>query len=970
MAADFEKFSVKKPREDKREYLGLKLGNQLKLLLVSDPETDISAASLSVHCGSLLDPVSLQGLAHYLEHMCFMGSEKYPSENEYTKFLSQNGGSSNAYTSDTNTNFYFDVAPDQLAASLDRFAQFFIAPLILESSSTRELEAVNSEYFKNVDNDDWRIHQISKTISDPDHDYSKFNIGNLETLRDVPCSQGINTREALLKFHDQWYSSNLMSLCVLGKESIDDLIKIVVPLFSSIKNKNVPPKIWTKNPYSEKSLTKKIFVVPIKDKRNMDIIFKYTDETKYYKEAPGHYLAHLIGHEGKGSLLSELKARGLCSSLSAYYDCVDGFGFFHISVDLTEDALNRLDEIPQLVFQYINLLKIEGPKEYVFEENKRLGFIKFNFMEKSNPMDYVLKLTSSMHYFPFEDILSANILLENYNPQLITEMLSYLTPENCSIAISSKSFEGQTDLKEKYYGTDYKIVEFSKEFLESLRNPAVNANLKFPEPNEFIPTDFEIVKSDSPATETPTVIRDSKILKAWHLKDETYLKPKVFYGIQIVNPIVFATPDNTNANGIFTILFRDFLTEFHYDAKLAGLSFDLFTTHSGMNLEFFGYNHKMHVFVERVFEKLVNYEICPKRFEILKEKYGRMLKNYKTRPLYTLTGYYLNLITSELSWSYEELMASLDNLTIESVNNLTKSFFSTFYVETFIHGNINKEGALQLCNLIDTKLIGHYKTIPLANHPHSQLREIALEPGSSYRFETAIDIQKPKVIHTYFQVSFDNLEETARLQLISQLIHESFFDILRTKEQLGYVVFSKIQSSCGVSGVAFIIQSEYSTSYLDGRIEAYIAWAEKYIEKMDDKEFEAEKNSLITKLLKKKKKLINLSVQYWSEITRHENFFKRSEAIADAVKKLNKTEILQFFKLHLSHESAQRKKLSVHIVKSNPEQNALTPTYSAENAVELLPNVQENPGKSSVLIEDYAEFKKRKPLYPIPQPKM
>lgn len=137
-------------------------------------------------------------------------------------------------TSDTNTNFYFDVAPDQLEASLDRFAQFFIAPLILESSSTRELEAVNSEYFKNVDNDDWRLHQISKTISDPDHDYSKFNIGNifccdifyllfkhflgnLETLRDVPSSQGINTREALLKFHDQWYSSNLMSLCVLGK---------------------------------------------------------------------------------------------------------------------------------------------------------------------------------------------------------------------------------------------------------------------------------------------------------------------------------------------------------------------------------------------------------------------------------------------------------------------------------------------------------------------------------------------------------------------------------------------------------------------------------------------------------------------------------------------------------------------------------------------------------------------------------
>lgn len=76
MAADFEKFSVKKPQEDNREYVGIKLPNQMRLLLISDPETDISAASLSVHCGSLMDPVSLQGLAHYLEHMCFMGSEK------------------------------------------------------------------------------------------------------------------------------------------------------------------------------------------------------------------------------------------------------------------------------------------------------------------------------------------------------------------------------------------------------------------------------------------------------------------------------------------------------------------------------------------------------------------------------------------------------------------------------------------------------------------------------------------------------------------------------------------------------------------------------------------------------------------------------------------------------------------------------------------------------------------------------
>ena len=152
--------------------------------------------------------------------------------------------------------------------------------------------------------------------------------------------------------------------------------------------------------------------------------------------------------------------------------------------------MNRLDEIALIVFQYINMLKLEGPKAYIFEESKRLGFIKFHFQEKSNPIDYVLKLTSLMDYFPFEDMLSANILLENYKPELITKMLDFLVPENCSIAISSKSYEGKTDSKEKFFGTDYKVEKFSPEFLDKMRNPGTNGNLKFPEPNEFIPTNF------------------------------------------------------------------------------------------------------------------------------------------------------------------------------------------------------------------------------------------------------------------------------------------------------------------------------------------------------------------------------------------------------------------------------------------------------------------------------------------------
>jgi insulysin len=84
---------------DKREYKFIKLENSLRCLLISDPTTDKSAAALDVHVGSSLDPRPLYGTAHFLEHMLFMGTEKYPTENEYASFISNKGGYNNAYTS-------------------------------------------------------------------------------------------------------------------------------------------------------------------------------------------------------------------------------------------------------------------------------------------------------------------------------------------------------------------------------------------------------------------------------------------------------------------------------------------------------------------------------------------------------------------------------------------------------------------------------------------------------------------------------------------------------------------------------------------------------------------------------------------------------------------------------------------------------------------------------------------------------
>lgn len=275
--------NITKSQQDTREYRGLQLNNGLKVLLVSDSTANKSAAALSVSVGHLNDPENIPGLAHFLEHMLFLGTVKYPDENSYSSYLQQHGGTSNAETYPDKTRYYFDVLPNHLDGALDRFAQFFIAPLFNESSAEREINAVDSEHDKNFALDGWRIRQINKHLSKPDHPYNNFGTGNRSTLEVEPKRMGINVRDELIKFHEQWYSSNIMSLCVSGKETLDELEEMVLPKFTPIQNKNKTATRWNELPFSDEQLRKKIYVLPVRDTRSITISFQCGDLEPYYK---------------------------------------------------------------------------------------------------------------------------------------------------------------------------------------------------------------------------------------------------------------------------------------------------------------------------------------------------------------------------------------------------------------------------------------------------------------------------------------------------------------------------------------------------------------------------------------------------------------------------------------------------------------------------------------------------------------
>jgi len=167
--------------------------------------------------GSMCDPDDLPGLAHFCEHVLFLGTRKYPQQNDFKKFLSRNGGEFYATTDLDHTVYYFDVATDKLEGALDRFAQFFLAPLFTEEMTELVLNIINSEYENNLANNSERINQLMRSTASSDHPFSKFNIGNRETLDTIPKQKGINVRNKLLEFYEKYYSANIMRLYVLGK---------------------------------------------------------------------------------------------------------------------------------------------------------------------------------------------------------------------------------------------------------------------------------------------------------------------------------------------------------------------------------------------------------------------------------------------------------------------------------------------------------------------------------------------------------------------------------------------------------------------------------------------------------------------------------------------------------------------------------------------------------------------------------
>ncbi|XP_076624911.1 insulin degrading metalloproteinase isoform X1 [Colletes latitarsis] len=960
--------NITKSPNDKEEYRGLLLANKMKVLIISNPTTDESAASLDVNIGYLNDPDDLPGLAHFCEHMLFLGTKAYPQENEYKMFLSQNGGLSNASTHMDHTTYYFHICPDKLKDALYRFAQFFIEPLFTETATELELNAIHLEHVKNATSDAWRIGQVEKSSAKSNHPFRKFGNGNKETLDVIPKAKGINTREKLLEFYEKYYSANIMSLCIYGKESLDELEKMTVEFFSQVKNKEVDLPVYLEHPFDEEHFRTKWYIVPIKDTRHLDITFPLPDLREHYKAAPAYYILYLLGHEGEGSLLSLLKSKGWCNLLASSKRLgARGFCFFNLIVDLTEEGIQHVDDIILLIFQYINMLKKHGPVEWIYNEYRDIANMNFQFKEKYSPTVYVTNLVTNLQEYTMEEVLVGEQLIPLWKPDLIKEIMEYLTPEKIRINVIGQIYESVADETEKWYGTKFKREKIPQNIINSWMNAGYNPELKLPIKNEFIPEKFDIKSAENNITKFPTIIEDTPLLRLWFKQDDEFLVPKAKMVIDFVSPLTYMDPLSYNLSYMFVQLFRDVLNEYTYYADLAGLLWTVNNNKYGITIEICGYDNKQYVLLNKILDKMMNFEIDPKRFEVLKESYMRSLKNFEAEQPYMHAIYYLAVLLSEQAWTKHELLKAISQLTIEGLRQFIPQFLSKVHIECLIHGNVTMSEALEAAKLIESKLTSTVpQMIPLLSRQLILNREIRLEDGCHFLFEVDNKLHHNSCTEVYYQTGLQSTQSNMLLELVAQIISEPCYSTLRTKEQLGYVIFSGIQKMTAAEGLRIIIQSDKHPRYVEERIDIFLEAMLHHITNMTEEEFDRHKESLATQILQKPKTLIKLSNVFWVEISSQQYSFDRPNIQTAYLRTITLEQISDFYKKIIQRDTQH--KLSVHVISTADDSDSET---AKKDVLEPNEDTQSSDTVNEVQykkIDDIMAFKISQSLYPLVKP--
>jgi len=931
--ADNASQAIVTPQTDTRAFRYVELDNGLRAVIVSDPGAQKAAASLDVYVGSGADTEQRQGLAHFLEHMLFLGTEKYPDAGEYQQFISAHGGSHNAYTAFEHTNYFFDIESAFLPDALDRFAQFFVAPLFTAQYVDREKNAVDSEFRANYKNEYRRSADALRDIVNTQHPFHNFSVGSLDTLSD---RDGSAIRDDLLQFYHQHYSANIMTLAVVGRESPDELEKIVREKFSAIANRKLKPAAIDVPLFAPGLLPARMQIAPEKEVRQLSLTFPLPDLLPFQREKPTDYIAYLLGHEGNGSLLSYLKAKGWADALSAGEGInYRGGASFDISITLTKAGVEHEKDITAAVFQAVKRISEQGVEAWRYQEQAALSDLAFRFRDRQQPMNDVMQLSGGLQYYAPADVMRGNFLMTRFDEPLIRRFLQQLTPDNVLVTLMAPGVA--TDKTSTYYRTPYQIRSIDAAQRDAWRNVALNADVVLPAKNPFVPQQLQTAGVEPVAGAVPQPLIDQSGLHFWHLQDGEFGLPKTNSFFSVRSPQAQSDARNAALLEWYVQVVQDDLNELAYPAQLAGLGFRIDAHARGFSVRISGYDDKQVVLLQSIIAALHKRTFDPQRALALRNDLLRRWRNADAEPPYQVLMRQLRQALYAPAFSEAALAAEIEKLGAADLERYSAQFWQAVDIDALMVGNANADVARTFGNTLAQSLIGKVATLPAVT--------VAKLQSDTFAWRDAKLPHADSAVIWYLQAQDDSPQQQALAALTAQIIETPFYQSLRTEQQFGYVVYAGYMPMLTVPGVAFVVQSpRYKPHQIEDAVTTFWHTFLQQLPRLDAQQFEHNRAALVHQLLEPPKNLGEKAEEFWMSIALGDDDFNREQEIAAAAQQLTQAQWQSFTEAYL--DANQRRDLLLQ--SGDAAAKPVTPAQGAHKKLQTITDTTAFKRKSAV----------------------
>ena len=876
---------------DSREYRSLSLANGIEVLLVSDPQVEKSAAALSVGVGLMFDPMDYQGMAHYLEHMLFMGTEAFPEVDAYMNFMSENGGSRNAYTWLDITNYMFEIKNSAYEGALDRFSHFFKTPLLDPEYIEKEKNAVNAEWSMRREMDYFGMFKLGRSFLG-DHPANRFLIGNLESLADKP---GSSLHSATVEFFDKYYSGNLMKVAMVSDRDLDQMEALARQYFAGVPNKGVAEPVVTEQIDMAKAAGKLVHYVPLEDQRMLQMDFLIDANDDQFRVKPNKYLAYILGSEMPNTPAARLKELGWASSLGvmASPNGLGNYGTFSIQVDLTEAGMAQRSTIVDMVLGYIELLRTEGVDDRFANEFATSLTNRFRFLEKTNDFAYVSQLAEVMQNYPTLHAIDAPYRFEGFEADAVSSVLEQLTPERLNVWFVSKD-EPATEEMHFYAG------KFSVEPLEvstSTEQMALaSANgLAMPALNTLLPESFAV---DHAAGQTVKVV-DTESAEFWLQGSATFPEqPKGFTQLQLNTNEQAKSPDASVLSALWVDLYRQQQTTLLTEASIAGMNASV-SPGFGIQMTFSGFTDKQPELIKRSLEAL-RIEPSEEEFTQAVDRFTRGLENsrfgFPVRQLFPA----IRRLTQTGTFNQKDLLQAANAATLASLSGHIEQQLSSAYVRGYRFGNYSEKDVQSLADLIARVLPNR------SGDSYTRADTYAPQPGSTLVYQESLPVEDLGMAYL-FAAPTASIENVAKGELLAAHLSNRAFNQLRTEEQLGYAAGGFATQLGDHPMVGFYIQTPVKAPIaMLERFDRYRTEFASDLEALDQAEFESIKAGVLTDLTQPPKNLGEEAGPFLMDWNRERYDFDTRTQLIAAVGQVTLDAVRDYYAQTVMAEAASR----------------------------------------------------------------